>query len=362
MLAAALAAALMVIGPVEGAAQGPPPHAEAKREQARGQEASRARAQSPQQAPQAQQAQRPPQAQRPQQAERGQAQRPPQAGQPGQRPPQAQQGPPGQAGQQGRAGRPGDPPGRSQDSATRGPGAGGPPAHAAVRRGGPAPAVEAYNRGLAERVVRVRSERHEGAPAVQVRRQDGDLRLVRSDGQVLFTVREETADRLGYWRAVVAPPVGAFAAAPDRSRGGERYPVLDDDPPRNGAPAFCRSGEGHPVWGRNWCLDMGFGLGDGRRSWAVTRPIEDIVFGRPDTRRRYVEQEDLSRLLGELVLGRLAFQAVALGASEPLRGTWIGEPQGPVTLRVVSGGVPVAELVDYDRNGRVDTIVFNLGR
>jgi hypothetical protein len=231
-----------------------------------------------------------------------------------------------------------------------------------VRRGGPAPSVEAYNRGLAERVVRVRAERHDGAPAVQVRRQGGDLRLVRTDGRVLFTVREETADRLGYWRAVVVPPVGAFAAAPDRRRGEDRYPVLSGDPPRNGAPAFCRSGEGHPVWGRNWCLDKGFGLGDGRRSWAVTRPIEDIIFGRPDTRRRYVEQDDLSRLLGEVALGRLAFQAVALGANEPLRGTWIGEPRGPVTLRVVSGGVPVAELVDYDRNGRVDTIVFNLGR
>lgn len=30
------------------------------------------------------------------------------------------------------------------------------------------------------------------------------------------------------------------------------------------APAFCRSGEGHPVWGPEWCLERGFGLG-GRR-------------------------------------------------------------------------------------------------
>lgn len=30
-------------------------------------------------------------------------------------------------------------------------------------------------------------------------------------------------------------------------------------------PAFCRSGEGHPVWGREWCLEKGFGLGGGRR-------------------------------------------------------------------------------------------------
>lgn len=26
-------------------------------------------------------------------------------------------------------------------------------------------------------------------------------------------------------------------------------------------PAFCRSGAGHPVWGRQWCLEKGWGLG-----------------------------------------------------------------------------------------------------
>ena len=27
------------------------------------------------------------------------------------------------------------------------------------------------------------------------------------------------------------------------------------------SPSFCRSGAGHPVHGRSWCLDKGFGLG-----------------------------------------------------------------------------------------------------
>lgn len=31
---------------------------------------------------------------------------------------------------------------------------------------------------------------------------------------------------------------------------------------RRGSPAFCRSGAGHPVHGRRWCLEKGFGLGD----------------------------------------------------------------------------------------------------
>lgn len=31
-------------------------------------------------------------------------------------------------------------------------------------------------------------------------------------------------------------------------------------------PAFCRTGEGHPVFGPRWCVDKGFGLG-GRRDF-----------------------------------------------------------------------------------------------
>lgn len=31
---------------------------------------------------------------------------------------------------------------------------------------------------------------------------------------------------------------------------------------RGQGPAFCRSGAGHPVHGREWCLQKGFGLGD----------------------------------------------------------------------------------------------------
>ena len=31
---------------------------------------------------------------------------------------------------------------------------------------------------------------------------------------------------------------------------------------RGRGPKFCRSGAGHPVFGRRWCLEKGFGLGD----------------------------------------------------------------------------------------------------
>lgn len=64
--------------------------------------------------------------------------------------------------------------------------------------------------------------------------------------------------------------------------------VLDDDlfggqRRRGRGPSFCRSGAGHPVHGRRWCLRKGFGLGG------------DILF---DTRRRGRDRD------GRIVIGR----------------------------------------------------------
>ncbi|HUF90463.1 MAG TPA: hypothetical protein VMR66_10860 [Gemmatimonadota bacterium] len=50
-------------------------------------------------------------------------------------------------------------------------------------------------------------------------------------------------------------------------RDGRRTIVLDRDdfrryPVRNDrGPSFCRSGAGHPVFGLQWCLNKGFGIG-----------------------------------------------------------------------------------------------------
>jgi hypothetical protein len=330
ILAAAAAAVVTMAAPEAAIAQGPPTRPEAQ--QAPGQQAQEAQqaaqrareqaARGQQQAPGQQQAQPAPP---------GQAQRPQ---------PATGQEPPGQARRQ-------DPPGRARGQQQRG----GPPA--------PAPDPEVFNRGLAERVVQARSQRHGEAQALRVQRVDGEVRMLRPDGEVFVSLREETLDRLGYWRVGVAPTVGTVGLAPATR---SRYPVRADDPPRNGAPAFCRSGAGHPVWGANWCLDKGFGLGYGNERWGVARTIEDIIFRSPDPRRRVVERDRLGALIGEVALGRLALQAAVLGGTDPLTGMWLGETSGPMTLRVLSGRTPVAELVDYNRDGRVDTVVFNLGR
>jgi hypothetical protein len=78
-----------------------------------------------------------------------------------------------------------------------------------------------------------------------------------------------------------------------RSDVERRFPVTVE---RGGGPAFCRSGAGHPVWGRDWCLEKGFGLG--------TRPVVlgdgrvffdlggDVVVARADVRddRGWIER------------------------------------------------------------------------
>lgn len=56
-------------------------------------------------------------------------------------------------------------------------------------------------------------------------------------------------------------------------------------------PAFCRSGEGHPVHGRQWCRDKGFGLGN-----------SGGIFGQRRDRRYPADRENRSVL--EDILGR----------------------------------------------------------
>ncbi len=246
-------------------------------------------------------------------------------------------------------------------SKARGPGqARGPKARGG--RGGPAPDRADFNRGLVDRAVKARGRKAGEAREVRVRREDGGIRFVRDDGVELFRLDADRARELGYWRAAVAPPARDRRAG-DRSDGGifgsgDRYPESRED--RGGAPSFCRSGAGHPVWGRDWCLDKGFGLGDGRSAWGVDRNIEDIIL-RPRSEREVLDGGGLIDLLGDVVFGRLALQSLVLGADEPIRGRWLEEREGPRVLRVESGSLPVAELVDYERDGRVDRILFNLG-
>lgn len=124
-------------------------------------------------------------------------------------------------------------------------------------------------------------------------------------------------------------------------------------------PKFCqRGGDGHPVHGRQWCRDKGFGTGSGT-VWNDRGTLGDIIFGSPrdgrrDDRRGTVSQGGLADVLGDVVFGRLDSQRQRLGGTAPLEGRWIQPRDGAMVLQIRSGNVPVAELTDVNGDGRVD--------
>jgi hypothetical protein len=126
-------------------------------------------------------------------------------------------------------------------------------------------------------------------------------------------------------------------------------------------PAFCRSGAGHPVHGRRWCLEKGYGLGVRgvhdtrweRRYW------DDVVFGRRwyRTRGSYVDGRVLVDVVGRGVYGRLDIMRRRMGVRYALTGRWIRPRGGALVLQVRAGPVAVAELSDVDGDGRVDVVL-----
>lgn len=143
----------------------------------------------------------------------------------------------------------------------------------------------------------------------------------------------------------------------DRRRGKDRGDVRRDDRDRDNArrgngPPFCRNGQGHPVHGREWCRDKGWSGGDWRDvSW------DDVIFGRDAERRRSdrLGRGGLIDVLGDVVFGRLERQARATGSGS-LTGRFV-ESRGQV-LQVRAGSMPLAELLDIDRDGRVDRVLL----
>lgn len=161
------------------------------------------------------------------------------------------------------------------------------------------------------------------------------VRIENRTGLVLVDLDENRARTLGRWN--VRPVVYRESA---------------------GAPAFCRSGAGHPVWGRQWCIDKGFGLGRYQNvRWGYT-PVNDMVI-RPVSSGSLV-RDALIGVLGNVVFDRLGLHAVTLGYTEPLTGVWLGEPTGPRVLRISSGAYPVAEIVDTNRDDRPELLVVAL--
>jgi hypothetical protein len=167
---------------------------------------------------------------------------------------------------------------------------------------------------------------------------DNRVQVLNRDGVVLVDFDDDR--ELGNWKVVTEP----FKE-------------------KKGAPSFCRSGAGHPVWGRQWCVDKGFGLGDdGDLRWSRVIDPSNVMITRPTTGD--LTRDVLLDILGSIVLNRFATHAVTLGYQEPLAGHWLGESSdaGPRVLLVSSGSQPVAEVVDLNRDDRADLVLVGVRR
>jgi len=127
-----------------------------------------------------------------------------------------------------------------------------------------------------------------------------------------------------------------------------------------GGPAFCRSGAGHPVFGRQWCLEKGFGLGGfGWRRATLGR----IVFQR--TPRGRVEgrigAREIAEILTGAVLDEIFGERRGRGNRDRSRlaGAWRGGPDdGILVLELFDGDDAIAELADIDLDGDVDVVLI----
>lgn len=196
----------------------------------------------------------------------------------------------------------------------------------------------------------------------RVIRRDGRIITVDRNGRVISDRRDDTYDDDDY---------GDYDRD-DRSGKSKK----NSKKAKNGGPAFCRSGEGHPVYGRQWCIDKGYGLGgryddrryddrryDDRRYDPVweNRRWDDVIFRNPRVDRR-LDNRSLGSLLGAAVYNRIESQRRYLGAGEPITAYWEVGARGERRLNVFSGPMPVAVLVDANRDNRVDLVMLNRRR
>ena len=173
--------------------------------------------------------------------------------------------------------------------------------------------------------------------------------VVRSGGSLSAVEQRKDRDRDG----------GDFGGVLGRVERGDRD---DDRRKRRGelrGPKFCRSGAGHPVHGRSWCREKGFGT-DRRVVWEQ-RGWEDIVLRAPrdtDRRQGVVDRGGLLDILGDVVFGRLNGESRRIGGDGRLTGRWIRPAGAATVLQIQSGGLPVAELTDLDGDGRIDAVLI----
>jgi hypothetical protein len=135
----------------------------------------------------------------------------------------------------------------------------------------------------------------------------------------------------------------------DQSRGKAK---------KGNGPPFCRNGQGHPVHGRRWCEEKGWGTGNDYGTWSRAG-WRDVIFRDSPARQQRMGQPSIAGVLGDVILGRLSGHGRAQGLRGTLDGRWLPLAQGGAVMQLRMGGVPLAELADLNRDGRVETIFLS---
>lgn len=164
--------------------------------------------------------------------------------------------------------------------------------------------------------------------------------------------------------AALPAGVGAQSQGWDRAIGARSVQVAvgrPSDAMRRRAPAFCRNGAGHPVHGRRWCVDKGYGAGRvaayglrwERQDW------RGVVFAGVGYRSRatHIEGRALYHVVGRATWARLERARRRLRGRHALTGRWLRPRPGVLVLQVRSGPVAIAELTDLNGDRRIDVVL-----
>lgn len=157
---------------------------------------------------------------------------------------------------------------------------------------------------------------------------------------------------------IPTPPGGGQGQAARGRRGGPPAGVGGPGRrpgPRGAGPPFCRSGVGHPVHGRLWCLERGFGLGP--VPW-LRVDLGGVIFG-GGPRDGRLGPDDLVETLGREAVGGILGRADAADRPGEVTGRWKQiEGADARVLQLRAGTTPLAELNDLDGDGEVDAALI----
>ncbi len=151
-------------------------------------------------------------------------------------------------------------------------------------------------------------------------------------------------------RVVVRP---TWRRAPQRRYDDYEHRRVRDY--RTRAPSYCRSGYGHARGGWSWCVDRGWVRPYFDGEWFAMYN-RDVRFRRAARTRSdgHLGERKLRQVIGYRSFDRLHDHSHRLGRYGPLSGEWIYLRDGGLALGVFADGIPVAELRDQNRDGRVD--------